>query len=65
MKCRNHPDREAIGICYKHKAGFCQECCECLNLGDCCECLDPKLYCEFRTRCVIWEMSRYRSFKPI
>jgi hypothetical protein len=22
--------------------------------------MDPKLYCKFRTRCIIWEMSRDR-----
>ena len=60
MKCKNHPDREAIGVCQKHEAGFCRECCECLNIDHCCECIDPKLYCKFRTQCLIWEMSRDR-----
>ncbi len=42
MKCKNHSDREAIAVCQKHEAGFCQECCECLDIDQCCECLDPK-----------------------
>jgi hypothetical protein len=65
MKCRNHPDREAIGVCQKHETGFCEECCECLNIDDCCDCIDPKLYCKFRTQCIIWEKSRDRRKKEI
>ncbi len=61
MKCQNHPDREAIGTCQKYETGFCEECCECLNIDDCCECIDPKLYCKFRNQCLIWEMSRDRE----
>jgi hypothetical protein len=97
MDCRKHPGREAIAVCQKHEAGFCRECCECMDPDYCCEfgseripggvppgkrandddpilenrslsaasggelhCLDPGLYCKFRTRCVIWEMSRGR-----
>jgi hypothetical protein len=60
MKCRNHPDREAIAYCQKHETGFCLECCECLNIDECCECLDPRLYCKFRTQCVIWERAKER-----
>ena len=58
MSCKNHPDREALTVCEKHETGFCQECCECLNIDHCCECTDPRLYCKFRTQCVIWELSR-------
>jgi hypothetical protein len=60
MKCKNHPDREAIAVCQKHETGFCRECCECLKIDTCCECLDPKLYCKFRTQCIIRETSRDR-----
>jgi len=63
MKCKNHPDREAIGVCLKHETGFCLECCECLNIDECCECLDPKLYCSFRSQCIIWERSKERKRK--
>jgi len=65
MKCRNHPDQEAIGACQKHETGFCQECCECLNIDECCECVDPKFYCKFRTQCIIWEMSRDRRKREV
>ena len=63
MKCKNHPERDAVGVCQKHETGFCQDCCECLDIDDCCDCLDPKLYCKFRTQCVIWERSRDRRKK--
>lgn len=65
VKCRKHPDREAIGVCQKYETGFCQECCECLNIDHCCECIDPKAYCKFRTQCMIWEMSRDRRKRRI
>ena len=61
MKCKNHPDREAIGVCLKHETGFCPECCECFNIEACCTCLDPSLYCKFRSRCVIWERAKERK----
>ena len=60
MKCKKHPDREAIAICQKHQAGFCRECCECRDSLYCCNCVDPKLYCRFRTQCLVWELSRER-----
>ncbi len=63
MKCKNHPDQEAIAICQKHQVGFCEECCECKDSKYCCNCLDPNLYCQFRTQCLIWELSRERRKK--
>lgn len=60
MTCRNHPGREAQAICQKHNVGFCAECCECLAAERCCGCLDPKVYCTFRTQCLVWEFSRER-----
>jgi len=65
VKCRNHPDREAVGICQKHETGFCQEGCECFNIDHCCECVDPKLYCKFRTQCIIWEISKDQRKKEV
>ena len=52
-----------MAVCQKHEAGFCRECCECLDVEACCDCLDPRLYCKFRTRCILWEMSRDRRKK--
>jgi hypothetical protein len=63
MQCKNDPEREAIAVCQKHETGFCQECSECLDIDQCCDCLDPRLYCKFRTRCIIWERSRDRRKK--
>jgi len=65
MECRNHPEREAIAVCQVYQKGFCQECCECLKIEHCCECIDPKVYCRFRTQCMIWEMSRDKRRKEI
>jgi hypothetical protein len=60
MQCRNHPDRNSIAHCQKLGIGFCSECCECAAVEKCCGCLDPKVYCQFRTQCLVWEMSRAR-----
>lgn len=63
MKCRTHPHREAAAVCQKHESGFCLECCRCLTADYCCVCLDPRLYCKYRSQCVIWETSRDRRKK--
>ena len=60
MECRIHPGREAAALCQKHGTGYCAECCECRDATECCGCLDPKVYCQFRSQCLIWEMSRAR-----
>jgi hypothetical protein len=65
MRCRNHPDREAVAVCQKNELGYCRECCECLNIDHCCECSNPKLYCQFRTQCMVWELSRDRRKSSI
>ena len=65
MQCRNHPDREAFALCQKNETGFCMTCCEFMNIDHCCECASPKLYCKFRTQCMIWELSRDRLKKAV
>ena len=60
MRCKNHPDREAVAICQKLGAGFCGACCDCSDAATCCNCLDPQVYCTFRTQCLIWEQARER-----
>ncbi len=60
MKCRNHPDREAVIPCRKHQTGYCDEC---LDTGV--SCTDPTIYCKFRTQCVIWEMGREERKKTV
>jgi hypothetical protein len=59
-QCVNHPEREAGAVCRKHGRGFCAQCCECRDTLRCCGCLDPKVYCAYRTQCLIWELSRER-----
>ncbi|HDL90302.1 MAG TPA: hypothetical protein ENG14_05305 [Thermodesulforhabdus norvegica] len=53
MKCRFHPDREAVVICEKFNYGYCSEC-----LDRCDACTDPDLYCRHRSYCIIWERCR-------
>jgi hypothetical protein len=42
--CKNHPDRETNYICAKHGYHLCEECLRCH---------DPKLYCKYRSSCII------------
>jgi hypothetical protein len=65
MQCRNHPSSKAIAVCQKNETGYCRMCCECMNIDHCCECTSPKLYCTFRSRCMVWEMSRDRRKKAV
>lgn len=60
MNCENHPDRAVVAVCEKQQVGFCEECCACEDVVECCACRDPKLHCQFRTQCLIWEYSRER-----
>ncbi len=48
-RCINHPDRETSYICLKHNVYLCDEC-----LG----CRDPKIYCKFRSSCIIWFITK-------
>lgn len=43
--CKNHPDRQTNYICQKHNYYLCEECLACA---------DPKLYCKFRSSCIIF-----------
>jgi hypothetical protein len=36
-----------------------------MKIDYCCECIDPRLYCKFRTQCLIWEMSKDRRKKDV
>jgi hypothetical protein len=64
MKCRNHPDQDAVALCQKIGTGFCAACCDCEETTVCCGCLDPQVYCQFRPQCLIWELSRARRRTP-
>jgi len=50
MQCANHPDRNAIGYCEKNNRYLCEECAKCQS---------PGIYCKFRPKCIIWELSRH------
>jgi len=52
MQCINHADRPAELACMKDDTGFCEECLQCRN---------PGRYCEFRTGCEIWFLTRDRE----
>ena len=43
--CINHPEREPEYQCMKYSISYCK---------DCATCRDPKLYCKFRSACLIW-----------
>ena len=60
MRCKHHPDREAVVPCQKHQTGYCSEC-----LENGVSCTDPLIYCKFRTQCVIWEMGREERKKAV
>lgn len=47
--CVNHPDRETVLVCTKYSRHLCEACAHCS---------DPKLYCKFRTACMIWFMEK-------
>jgi len=64
MKCRNHPEQDATALCQKLGVGFCTACCACEETAACCGCLDPQVYCQFRSQCLVWELSRPRRKKP-
>ena len=49
-KCRFHPDRRGVLYCEKYEYGYCEEC-----VAQGITCSDPKLYCKYRTHCIIWE----------
>ena len=53
MFCKNHPDRQAVIPCQKHRTGYCGECADKGMF-----CADPSIYCKFRPQCVIWELGR-------
>jgi hypothetical protein len=49
--CARHADTPAIHNCAKYGRYLCEDCL-------CCQ--DPKLFCRWRTSCVIWEVSRHQ-----
>ena len=52
--CTRHIDKEGIYFCAKYTAYYCEECIYCK---------DPKIFCKFRTSCIINEFQKHG--KPI
>ncbi len=48
-QCINHPERETQYTCLKHQIYLCEECLKCK---------DPKIYCKYRSSCLIWFMTK-------
>ena len=64
MKCRYHPEEQAIAICQKFGYGYCSRCCGSKNDQPVCACTSPKGHCTFRQECVIHYLSRRKSKSP-
>lgn len=58
MKCRFHPEEEAMAVCQKFGYGYCRKCCDTAGHGPRCECTSPNVHCEFRQACVIHYLSK-------
>lgn len=54
VSCKNHPGVEGIYFCSKLKYYLCHECVRCV---------DPKIYCKFRTSCVIHFLEKEKRIK--
>ena len=54
--CRKHPEREGVFPCQKHQIAYCRQCFE-----QGVSCSDPKLYCKFRSQCLIFESEKERK----
>lgn len=55
MSCHRHPDREGSYYCEKDCAYMCEECA-------CCH--SPRIYCQFRTACVINLLTKDGDLSP-
>ncbi|MCA1959250.1 MAG: hypothetical protein LDL33_00540 [Desulfomonile sp.] len=53
--CTRHPDREASFYCQKDGTYLCEECACCWS---------PRIYCKFRTACVIHALTKEGALKP-
>ncbi len=53
MKCKFHPEEDALVSCQKNGFGFCRNCCEVTEKGLGCSCSSPDIYCKFRQGCMI------------
>jgi len=53
--CHRHPDREGAYYCEKDGTYMCEECA-------CCH--SPRIYCQFRTACVINLLTKDGDLSP-
>ena len=61
VTCSVHSDREAFAVCQKYELGYCEECFG----SERCTCIIPKMYCKFRTACMIWALCKRREGKLV
>lgn len=64
MKCKNHPDKDAVAICEKFGVGYCAGCCESEKIEEdhpLCYCTSPNVHCKFRPQCIVYHQSKKRS----
>ncbi|MBM4326805.1 MAG: hypothetical protein FJ118_06535 [Deltaproteobacteria bacterium] len=53
--CHRHPDREGTFFCQKDAHYMCAQCA-------CCH--SPRVYCQFRTACVIDHLAKAGDLRP-
>jgi hypothetical protein len=54
-RCYRHPDKEAPYYCQKDNVHMCEECA-------CCH--SPRIYCQYRTACVINLLTKDGDLSP-
>ncbi len=67
MKCRYHPDEDAVAVCQKFGYGYCRKCCQAPAGERGCECTAPDVHCKFRQECLVYfgERSRKKGLEGI
>ena len=63
MKCRYHPEEDAVAVCQKFGYGYCRTCCEAGEGDPHCECTSPNVHCKFRQECIISYVDKSRRTK--
>jgi hypothetical protein len=53
MKCRFHPDEDAVAVCQKFGYGYCRNCCQEPKEENGCACTSPEEHCKFRQECLV------------
>ncbi|MDY6935235.1 MAG: hypothetical protein SVZ03_13560 [Spirochaetota bacterium] len=58
MKCRYHPEEDAVAVCQKFGHGYCRKCCDKSDKGTACICPDPNVHCKYRSECLVNYLSK-------